>query len=291
MRLNSAFVALVLTFMVGAVAAPLATADEQPLRVVSADGSITETVYALGAENLLVGVDTTSNYPKAVKSLPRVGYLRALPFEGVLALRPDVLLTTVEAAPDKTLERLVQAGVDVIRLPMAYTPEDTLERIRSVGEVVEKQDKAGALIADIQGRIRHLERSVEGADQRVLFLMVAGGHGVTIAGSETTANALLEALGATNAMASVNGYKPAGREALLASQPDAIVIAETRPGQFNIADWPQVAALDAWKQGRYYVGDAMMLLGFGPRLPQALEAVASVLKPAGQLARHNSRQP
>lgn len=289
MRLNAAFAVLALTFVVGAGGMSMASADEHSPRIVSADGSITETVYALGAQDLLVGVDTTSNYPQAVKSLPRVGYLRALPFEGVLALRPDVLLTTVEAAPDRTLDRLDQVGVEVIRLPVAYTPEDTLERIRKVGEVVGKEDKAEALVASIQGRIHHLEKTVNGAGQRVLFLMVAGGHGVTIAGAGTTANALLETLGASNAMASIDGYKPAGREALLASQPDAIVIAETSPGRFNIADWPQLAALDAWKRGRYYVGDAMLLLGFGPRLPQALEAVASVLNPVGAVARNDSR--
>ncbi|HTN33420.1 MAG TPA: helical backbone metal receptor [Marinobacter sp.] len=284
MRLSLTAAALALTFMVGAGVAFVALADEHSPRIVSADGSVTETIYALAAEDLLVGVDTTSNYPPAVKSLPRVGYLRALPFEGVLALRPDMLLTTVEAAPDKTLERLEQAGIEVIRLPVAYTPEDTLERIRRIGEVVGKQANAKAMMEDIQARIQHLEKTVNGADQRVLFLMVAGGHGVTIAGADTTANALLETLGATNAMASVDGYKPAGREALLASRPDAIVIAETRPGEFKIADWPQLAALDAWKQGRYYVGDAMLLLGFGPRLAQALEAVASVLKPVERVA-------
>ncbi|RBW49369.1 ABC transporter substrate-binding protein [Marinobacter sp. F3R11] len=253
-------------------------------RIVSADGSITETVYALGAEDSLVGVDTTSNYPPEVRSQPRVGYLRALPFEGVLALRPDVLLTTVEAAPDRTLERLKQAGVEVIQLPVARSPEGAMARIREVGRVLGKGPEAETMVADIRKRVERIDTNTEGTPAQVLFLMAAGNHGVMIAGQDTAASALLDALGADNAMGDISGYKPAGREALLASRPDAIVVAESRPGQFDINQWPQLAALDAWKQGRYYIGDSMLLLGFGPRLPQAMEAVAGVLAKAGPVA-------
>lgn len=258
---------------------------EQP-RIVSADGSITETVYALGAQDSLVGVDTTSNYPTEVQSLPRVGYLRALPFEGVLALRPDVLLTTVEAAPDKTLERLKQAGVEVIQLPVARSPADTMARIREVGRILGKGAPAEAMVADMQHRVERIAATAGASSVRVLFLMAAGNHGVMIAGRDTAADALLEALGASNAMDEVSGYKPANREALLASEPDAIVVAESRPGQFDIADWPQLSSLEAWKQGQHYVGDSMLLLGFGPRLPQAMEEVAGVLAQARQVAQN-----
>jgi len=278
MRMNAlvAFCAACLSFSMLAQAG-------QP-RIVSADGSITETVYALGAEGNLVGVDTTSNYPPEVRSQPRVGYLRALPFEGVLALRPDVLLTTVEAAPDRTLERLKQAGVKVIQLPVARSPQDTVARIREVGRVLGKASEAEAMAADIQKRIERIGINTEGSSAQVLFLMAAGNHGVMIAGRDTAASALLDALGASNAMGDMSGYKPANREALLAPRPDAIVVAESRSGQFDIAQWPQLAALDAWKQGRYYVGDSMLLLGFGPRLPQAMEEVAGVLAEARPVA-------
>lgn len=258
-------------------------------RIISADGSITETVYALGAQDRLVGVDTTSNYPEAVNSLPKVGYLRALPFEGVLALKPDVLLTTDEAEPARTLERLEQAGVAVVQLPLARSPADTMARIREVGRIVGKEARADAMAAEMQKRIADIGIAEDpppagSASARVLFLMAAGDHGVMMAGRNTAGQALLQAVGARNAIPDVRGYKPASREALLASHPDAIVVAESRPGQFRIDQWPQLAALDAWKQGRYYVGDSMLLLGFGPRLPKAMKEVASLLKEAEQVA-------
>lgn len=276
-------VAAMLAAWVSFAGSAQAASAEEP-RIVSADGSLTETVYALGAEDALVGVDTTSNYPRAVHSLPKVGYLRALPFEGVLALKPDVLLTSDEAEPAKTLERLKKAGVEVIQLPVARSPADTMARIRKVGQVVGKEDRADAMVAHMQTRVSVIESAGNSIHARVLFLMAAGDQGLMIAGQETAGQALLASVGANNAMPEVRGYKPVNREALLASQPDAIVVAESRPGQFRIDQWPQLAALDAWKQGRHYVGDSMLLLGFGPRLPEAMEAVASLLKEVQQVA-------
>jgi len=265
-----------------------AWSDSAGQRVVSADGSLTETLYALGAGDLLVAVDTTSNYPPATEDLPRVGYLRALPFEGILAMAPDVLITSTEAAPEKTLTRLDQAGVEVVRLPRPKTPGQVLERTLEVGRIVGHEAEAERLVAAMDTRIRRVLESGSFAGHKVLFLMAAGSHGVMIAGRETAADDLLQILGADNAAPNVLGYKPANREAVLASGADAIVVAETAPGQFRIDDWPQLRALEAWQEGRYLVADSMMMLGFGPRLPEALEALAGVLGMESQVAGHGS---
>ncbi len=66
-----------------------AQASSQGRRIVSVGGALTETLYALGAQGDLVGVDTTSLFPEAARALPSVGYARTLSAEGVLSLRPD----------------------------------------------------------------------------------------------------------------------------------------------------------------------------------------------------------
>lgn len=251
----------------------------EPLRVVTADGAITETVYRLGMESLLVAVDTTSGYPEATESLPKVGYLRALPFEGVLAMRPDLLITSEQAAPRKNLDRLSRAGVQVEELPSAWTPEAALARIVSVGELLGERDRAEALAEELESDISRVQRSAATRDSRprVLFILAAGNHSVMLAGGGTAAAALLDSVSADNAVTGIQGYKPANREAILASQPDAIVIAESTPGQFDIGAWPELARLAAWQSGHRLVADSMFLLGFGPRLPEAMAAVNRVL--------------
>lgn len=263
---------------------------EEPLRVVTADGAITEIVYELGADSLLVGVDTTSGYPAHTESLPKIGYLRALPFEGVLALKPDLLITSDQAAPEENLERLARAGVQVEKLPAARTPEQALKRIESVGALLGKQDRAAAIAEMLGARIEKLQQAALARESRpkVLFILAAGNHSVMLAGEGTSASALLNSVGADNAVSGILGYKPANREAILASQPDAVVIAESSPGQFDVKSWPEVKRLEAWQNGHRLVADSMLLLGFGPRLGEAMAAVSEALPVVTDVAANDS---
>src|SRR5690606_21667121 len=84
-----------------------AAAQEQPQKIVSIGGGVTETLYALGAQDRIVAVDTTSLYPQeALETKPNVGYMRALSAEGVLALSPDLILMDGAAGPPEALELL-----------------------------------------------------------------------------------------------------------------------------------------------------------------------------------------
>ncbi len=276
-------------FLLATVFVSSAQAGDPP-RVVTADGAITEIVYRLGLESLLVGVDTTSGYPEQTESLPKVGYLRALPFEGVLALKPDLLITSEQAAPEENLDRLARAGVQVEKLPSAWTPKAALERIESVGRLLGSEERAVRLASDLRSKINRIQQasSARGSEPKVLFILAAGNHSVMLAGEGTAAAALLDSIDAVNAVSGIQGYKPANREAILASQPDAIVIAESTSGQFEIRSWPEVERLDAWQNGRRLVADSMMLLGFGPRLPDAMAAVNEVLPAPSNVAANDS---
>lgn len=187
-------------------------------RVVTADGAITEIVYRLGLESLLVGVDTTSGYPEQTESLPKIGYLRALPFEGVLALSPDLLITSEQAAPEENLERLARAGVQVEKLPSARTPEAALERIVTVGGLLGEAEKAEVLASELRSKINRIQQASEtrGNPPTVLFILAAGNHSVMLAGEGTSASALLDAVGAVNA---VSGIRAISRPTVKPSWP------------------------------------------------------------------------
>lgn len=63
-----------------------------------------------------------------------------------------------------------------------------------------------------------------------------------------------------------------------------MVIAESTPGQFDIAGWPEVERLEAWQSGHRLVADSMFLLGFGPRLPEAMAALNDALPGQREIA-------
>ena len=100
-----------------AAALPFAAHAQSLRRIVAVGGSVTETLYALGAQGELVGVDTTSLYPAEAQKLPSVGYARSLSAEGVLSLRPTLLLAAGEAGPPAVLRQLQSAGLHARHRP------------------------------------------------------------------------------------------------------------------------------------------------------------------------------
>src|SRR5215207_8192946 len=73
---------------------------KDPARIVSIGGAITEILYALGFDDRLAGVDSTSLYPAAaLRDKPNVGYMRQLSAEGVLGLNPSLVLAAQGSGP------------------------------------------------------------------------------------------------------------------------------------------------------------------------------------------------
>ncbi|HEY0178742.1 MAG TPA: ChuX/HutX family heme-like substrate-binding protein, partial [Dokdonella sp.] len=154
-------------------AAPLACAAG---RVVSLGGDVTETVYALGAGADLVGVDSTSTWPPEAHALPDVGYLRQLAAEGVLALRPQLIVATHDAGPPSVIEQLRGAGVRVERLPPTQSAADVVDKVRRIGRLLGREREAESLAAKIEAEFTALAGRVAAmaAHPRVVFLMSAG---------------------------------------------------------------------------------------------------------------------
>lgn len=127
-------------------------------RVVSAAGAITEAVYALGSQDRLVAVDTSSVYPTEALELPQVGYARQLAAEGILSVHPTLLLITDDAGPPNVLAQVEKAGVRIVRLTNGHTPDAAEQRIRVIGEELGKPTEAKALIASMhEGDPPHLK--------------------------------------------------------------------------------------------------------------------------------------
>jgi len=125
-RLFSATLALVVLSFGVASAAPAQ-------RVVSLGGDVTEIAYALGEQGRLVGVDQTSIYPDAVHALPQVGYLRNLSAEGIISLKPDLILAAKAAGPAAVLQQLNDAKIAIVSLPGDDSFAGVLAKIDVVG--------------------------------------------------------------------------------------------------------------------------------------------------------------
>ncbi len=265
-------------------AAPVAA--EPPRRVAVAGSGLTEIVYALGAADRLVAVDTTSQFPAAARRLPQLGYLRALGAEGIASVRPDVLLAAEEAGPPATMAQLTAAGVRVVRAGDGYDAASVGARILAIGKALELETQAAALAGAVEADFASLARDVAGLKRkRVLFVLSAGGGAPMAAGRETAAASIIELAGATNAVDAYRGYKPLSPEALLAARPDAILATDqTIAALGGLAAFQALAQFATLRGTQVVTLDAVYLLGFGPRTAHAAHALARALHPQADLA-------
>jgi iron complex transport system substrate-binding protein len=260
-------------------------AAEEPPRVVSIGGDLTEIVYALGGGGMLVGVDTTSTWPAEAEELAKVGYMRQLAVEGILSLAPDLVLAAGDAGPESVLERLAQTGVDVRVAPHEASVAGVVAKIRFVGDALGRTAEADDAVARFAAGMAEVETAVANVavHPRVLFLLSAASGSLMAAGTGTSADAIIALARGENAVAGFEGYKPVNAEAMIAAAPDVLLLpshAVAEPGRLDaILSEPALAATPAVRNQRVVVIDSLLLLGFGPRTPQAVLELARALHP------------
>ncbi|AZD18053.1 ABC transporter substrate-binding protein [Pseudomonas chlororaphis] len=275
---------------VGLLASHAAAAAELPQRWVSAGGALSEWVSALGAESKLVGVDTTSQHPESLKSLPSIGYQRQLSAEGILSLRPQILVGTEEMGPPPVLSQVRGAGVQV-ELFSAQADLPTLRgNLQHLGKLLGSEDKATQLFEQYQQQLEQQRAWVGQAQKKqaapgVLLLLGHAGGKPLIAGKDTAADWLLQQAGGRN-LATHTGYKAFSNESLAELNPEVLVFADrslsgeaARAALFK--ENPILASSGAAKAGRVFEIDPTLLVGgLGPRLPQSLKRLSAGFYPA-----------
>ncbi|AZC26040.1 MULTISPECIES: ABC transporter substrate-binding protein [Pseudomonas] len=276
-------------FCAGLLVSHWATAEELPQRWVSAGGALSEWVSALGAESNLVGVDTTSQHPASLKALPSIGYQRQLSSEGVLSLRPQLLIGTEEMGPPPVISQIRSAGVKV-ELFSAEADLATLQQtLQHLGQLLGREEQAGQLFQGYRQQLEQQQAWIAKAQEHqsapgVLLVLGHAGGKPLIAGKDTAADWLLQRAGGRN-LATHTGYKPFSVESLAGLSPDVLVFSDrsltgdaARAALFK--ENPALAATRAVKNGRVVELDPTLLVGgLGPRLPESLKQLSTVFYP------------
>lgn len=252
-------------------------------RIVSLGGDVTEILYALGAGDRIVAVDATSMYPSEARQKPNVGYLRQLGAEGVLSMKPSLVLAATDAGPPTTVQVLEAASVPFVSVPKGESAKGVAGKIRFVAKVIGADARGEALAKQAESSFAALgERLAGAAKPRAMFVLSLNGGRPLVAGSETGAQAAIELAGAENPFGAMKGYKPVSDEAIVAAAPDAIIVM-TRgthaPTAEEIFALPALAGTPAGKAKRLITVDALSTLAFGPRAPAAITELARKLHP------------
>jgi iron complex transport system substrate-binding protein len=254
---------------------PGLAAAEPAQRVVSLGGSVTEIAVALGAGPRLIGRDATSGYPESITALPDVGYIRALSAEGVLGLGPDLIISESGAGPAEAVEALRAAGVPFVEMPGEPTPAGVLDKITAVAAALDLPEQGAALRAEVAAGLAAAQARADAVTRRrsVLFVLALQGGRVMAGGEGTSAEGIIRLAGADNAATGFKGWKQITDEAVIAAAPDVILMMD-RGGDLavtadDVLAHPALAQTPAAKAGRILRMNGMLVLGFGPRTPQA----------------------
>ncbi|MCG9127048.1 ABC transporter substrate-binding protein [Candidatus Poribacteria bacterium] len=247
-------------------------------RIVSLNGSTTEILFALGVGEKVVGCDASSTYPKGVKEkLPSVGYQYGLNIEGILSLKPTLVIGREDIKPPQVVNQLRMANVTVLLLKEPRDFETAKKRLLTIGKAVGKKDIAKELVITLETDIKKLNTKLasrkEKTKKKALFLYLRGTQTTLVLGKETAQAAMLEIVGAENAAGNITGNKPMTAEAVIAAQPDVYVLfttgLESVGGVEGLLKLSGLAHTPAGKNKRVVAMSGQYLSGFGPRSGKA----------------------
>ena len=239
-------------------------------RIVAAGGSIAEMLYSLGAEGRLIAVDSTASYLPETADLPSVGYVRNLSAEGILALKPSLILGEHDMGPAEVLEQISNVQVEIKRIDERHSAEGIIEKFFCLAGILSLENTAREILRDqLAPIIEALQQSGKAASeppQAALILNFVDNQPI-IAGSNTSGDGVLRMAGAQNIFSDVEGWKPLSRELLIAANPKHLVVTERALNSVGGLDGmlsdPILATTDAIKDRNIHAYSGMSLLGFG----------------------------
>lgn len=263
-------------------------------RIVALDGDVAEIIWALGLGHNVVGTDLSATYPAAAARLHNIGYQMQLSAEPILALKPTIIIGTLDAGPASVITQLRGSGVRTVILNSSDTMisgnlQQAVEaKINAVASALGVSATGKRLAAATGKQIAAAEALAKKATSkpRVAFLLVeAQANTYLIAGKGSSLGAMITAAGGIDAgsASGINGYIPLTPEALVKARPDVLLVfksgADSVGGLPGLLKLPGVALTPAGQAKHVLIYEDDFLGNMGPRTGQALNKLVHDLHP------------
>lgn len=251
------------------------------LRIVSANGTLSEILVGLGLEKQLVGVDVTSTYPASLDKIPKIGHNRSIAAEGILSLNPDVIIYTDQSMlSPAVVKQLKSSGKKVMEFKHVYSSDGAVQLIREVGAYFDAKPQAEKMVKSLQTDLTKIPKPV--SPKNLLFIYARGTGTLMVSGTGTSLDKMFELVGHKNAVTGFSEFKPLTAESLIVANPDVLVLfssgLESLEGIDGLLKVPGIANTKAGKNKKVISMDGQLLTGFGPRLGKAALELAQKVK-------------
>lgn len=260
------------------------TLDGPPQRIVSLAPSNTEILFAIGAGDQVVGRDQLSDFPEEAKSAMDIGpAFEALNTELIVSLQPDLVLAAEINTPEQ-VKQLEDLGLTVYYLNNPLTLEDMYGNLEIVAQLTGHEEETAALIESLKARVAAVDEKIAPISSRpgVFYELDATDPAKPYtAGKGTFITQLIERAGGHNIAADLDGYPQMSLEQVVAADPAFIILGDARYGVTpeSIAQRPGWENLSAVKNGNVLPFNDDLVSRPGPRLVDALEELAKLLRP------------
>jgi iron complex transport system substrate-binding protein len=251
-----------------------------------------EIIWALGAQDRVVGVDLSSTYPSEVKNVQTVGYHRALSAEGILSLHPTAVIQDGNIGPPQVVEQLQSLNIPLMAFIAKNNSIDgTKALFREMGTYFHKEERAEELCKTLDSQMAASLEKVKqyaGDSPRVAVIhfgrasniyMVVGKGGE---GDGGAASRMIEWAGGEMAIDAKGMQRMTSPELVAQANPDVILVTDFGYDRLGgstdeIKALPGVGTSNAAKNNRIYRIEENQLMYFGPRTGENVEKVAAII--------------
>jgi iron complex transport system substrate-binding protein len=251
-----------------------------PQRIISLAPSITEMLFAIGAGDQIVGVTQYCDYPQEAVAKPKVGYIHPN-LEALVALQPDLVLAPREFLRADMLGKLEQLRIPTYVLD-AQTIESIFSHIQTLGRMLGASAAADNVIGQMRRRIEEIKlRTMFLSRRRVLYAL--NSEPLITVGPGSFIHEAIELAGGSNVAARARtAYPRMSMEAVIKEDPELILFPAGSAEGITHAEelgWQRWSTLSAVKLKRLYLVSNNLLNRPGPRIVQAVEALARIFHP------------
>lgn len=278
------FVGVALLFVALFTACNISSTSETGLsdstKIVSTNGTLSEILVGLGFENNIVGVDVASTYPASLQEKPKIGHNRDISAEGVLGLGPDLVVGIADVVKPQVAEQIRATGTRFLLFDHEYSEEGAKRLIRAVADSLGQATRGDSLLRELEADLAHADSitaQVQGKP-KVLFIYARGTGTMMVAGQRTQLDEMITLAGGINAVQGFDDFKPLTSEAVIAANPDVILLFDSGLSSLGGIDGllqvQGIGETNAGKNRKVVEMDGQFLTGFGPRLGKAVIELA-----------------
>jgi len=251
-----------------------------PQRIISVAPTPTEVVFAVGAEDLLVGIDTYSDYPNATANVTKIGDSSNLNVEKIISLEPDLIISS-DLIPQAQLDFLATHGIPYLILT-AKNISGVYKDIRLIGQITNHSSDANALVSSLQIRVKAITDKTLASNVTHPKTLLEY-YPIWTYGQGSFGDDLIRLAGGTNIAGNMSGeYVSVDPSFVISKNPDVIIYTV---GSMTITTKSDITGRPGWQTISAVVNDKIfevnddLITLYGPRIVDGLEDLAALLHP------------